>query len=293
MWIIPCHMGIPLPRNTKGGDSVSTSCLIASGKGGVGKSVITANLGAALASRGFSVAVIDADIGLRSQDAMFGLADSVVYDLIDVLNDDCALEQALLEVPSVPGLKLLPAAQFARARSLGSRKFSTLLTDMKLTFDYILIDAPAGIEKGFRSLLNALPDEIILITTADELCIRDAERAAQVIDKKELSRPQLIVNRLDNELIRRREMMTAGVISASLDLPLLGEIPDDPAVYRSILRRNLFLDYDCPARSAVLRIASRMAGETVPFPSFGSQRIPLLRRLFSKDLKEVTPLERH
>ncbi len=272
---------------------MSLSVLIASGKGGVGKSTLTANLGAALARRDKSVAIVDADIGLRAQDSILGLENSVVYDLVDCANRDCELEQALLDCPGIPGLKLLPASQFARAKALDPERLNRILNDLKPAFDFILIDAPAGIEKGLRNVLNAGPDQAVLISTPDDLCVRDAERAAQLIESKLLPRPRLIINRLDNELIRRNEMFTARVIADSLDLPLLGEIPEDPAVYRSVLRKRLFIDYDCPARGAVLRIAGRLLGDQVPFPEIGRARIPLLRRLFPNDLKEVTPLDRY
>ena len=272
---------------------MSQSVLIASGKGGVGKSTLTANLGAALARRGCGVVIIDADIGLRSQDAFLGLENSVVYDLIDVAEKECTLEQALLETPSVPNLKLLPAAQFARVKSLDCDRLRKILKTLKQSCDYVLIDSPAGIEKGFRNLLNAGVDQIILITTPDDLCIRDVERAAQVIESKGLPRPQLIVNRLDNELIRNHEMISARIIADSLDLPLLGEIPEDPVVYRSVLRHSLFSDYDCKARGAVLRIAGRILGDTVPFPEIGTEKVSLLHKLFQKKVKEVTPLDCH
>ena len=272
---------------------MSRSILIASGKGGVGKSVFTANLGAALAGMGASVVIIDADIGLRSQDAFLGLENFVIYDLIDVAEKDCTLDQALLECPSVSGLMLLPAAQFARVKNLDSGRLRKILRSLKAKHDYILIDAPAGIEKGLRNLMNAGTDESILLVTPDDICIRDAERTAQVFDGKDLSRPRLVVNRLDNDLISRGEMISARVIADTLDLPLLGEIPEDPAVYRSILRHKLFMDFDCPARSALLRIASRLQGTSVPFPEIGKARIPLLRRLFPKTIKEVTPLDRY
>ncbi len=272
---------------------MGSSVLIASGKGGVGKSTFTANLGAVLAQRGASVVIIDADIGLRTQDALLGLENLVVYDLIDVVNKDCELETALLDCPSVPGLKLLPASQFARVKALESGKLGKILKSLKQTYQWILIDSPAGIEKGFRNLLNARPDQAILIATPDDICIRDAERAAQIFADKQLPRPQLVINRLESELIRTREMLPARVVSDTLDLPLLGEIPEDPAVYRSVLRHTFFLDYDCEARRAVLRIASRLQGEKIPFPEIGRERVPFLRRLFKKTLKEVTPLDRH
>ena len=272
---------------------MSQSVLIASGKGGVGKSVLAANLGAALAARGKTVAVVDADIGLRSQDALLGLENSVVYDLVDCAKKDCSLEQALLDCPGVPGLKLLPASQFARVRAVEADRLRKILNELKQSFDFVLIDSPAGIEKGFRTLLNAGPDQVIVVSTPDDLCVRDAERTAQVCESKGLPRPFLVVSRLDNELIRRGEMSPARAIADAVDLPLLGEIPEDPAVYRSVLRKKLFMDYDCPARGAVLRIAERLLGGQVPFPEIGCARIPLLRRLFPKEPKEVIPLDRH
>ena len=272
---------------------MSQSVLIASGKGGVGKSVLTAGLGASLAGEGASVVIVDADIGLRSQDALLGLENNVVFDVIDVAEKECPLESALLECPSVPGLKLLPASQFARARALESKQLKKILAALKEAFDFILLDAPAGIEKGFRNLVNAGIDRAVIVVTPDNVCIRDAERTAQVMLQKQLPEPELIANRLDNELIRRGEMLPAKVIADTLDLPLLGEVPEDPAVYRSILRHGLITDYDCPARGAVLRIAGRMLGKEIPFPAYGTARISLLRRLFHNRLKEVTPLDRH
>ena len=272
---------------------MSRSVLIASGKGGVGKSVFTANLGAALARRGASVVIVDADIGLRSQDAFLGLENNVVYDLVDVVEDGCELEEALLECPAVPGLKLLPAAQFARVRTVEPKKLRRVLYALSESAEFVLIDAPAGIEKGLRNLLNTGADEGILITTPDDICLRDVERTAGILEAKGIIRPHLIVNRLDNELVACGEMPSARAIADSLDLPLLGEIPEDPAVYRSVLRHGLFLDYDCPARGAVLRIAARLMGEQIPFPEIGKARIRLIRRLFPKKIKEVTPIDRY
>ena len=272
---------------------MSRSVLIASGKGGVGKSVLTANLGAALAARNASVVIIDADIGLRSQDAFLGLENLVIYDLIDVASKDCTLDQALLDCPFSPGLKLLPASQFARVKDLDCGRLRKILKTLKKTYDFVLIDAPAGVEKGLRNLMNAGTDESVLIVTPDDICIRDAEKTARLFEGKDLPRPHLIVNRLDNELISHGEMISARVVADTLDLPLLGEIPEDPAVYRSLLRRRLFLDFDCPARSAVLRIAGRLLGNRIPLPEIGKNRIPILRRLFPQTIKEVVPLDRH
>ena len=272
---------------------MSRTVLIASGKGGVGKSTLTTNLGAALALRGASAVIIDTDIGLRSQDALLGLENSVIFDLIDVSNKDCTLDQALLNCPDIPGLSLIPASQFARVKSLDSSRFKKMLNTLKESFDFILIDSPAGIEKGFRNILRADPDQVILVVTPDEICMRDAERAAQVVEEKQLPRPQLVVNRLDAGLIQEGEMFTARTVADTLDLPLLGEIPEDPVVYRSVLRHRLLIDYDCDARGAVLRVAGRLLGDIIPLPEIGRGHVPFIRRLFRKSLKEVTPLDRH
>ena len=270
-----------------------TSICIASGKGGVGKSTFTANLGAVLAHRGASVVIIDMDIGLRSQDALLSLEDRIVYDLVDVASKECSLDQALLTHPAISGLSLLPAAQFARVKALDPARLKKILTDLKATHEYILLDCPAGIERGFRNALNAGVDQTILIVTPDDISIRDAERAAQVLSAKNLARPRLVVNRLDYRLIRRGEMYPARTVAATLDMELLGEIPEDYAVGRSLLAHSLFVDYDCEARGAMLRIASRLAGTDVPFPEYGRRRTPLWRRLFPAQIKEDSRIDSH
>ena len=266
---------------------------LASGKGGVGKSTIAANLGACLAAGGSRVAIVDADIGLRSQDALLSLENRVVYDLIDVADGDCTLEQALLQSEAYPSLFLLPAAQFSRAKQLDPKKLGRIIRSLKFSFDYVLIDCPAGIERGLRNVLNAGTDMILLVVSPDDVSVRSAERAAQVIDSKEIARPLLIVNHLDSNLISSGEMMSARTVSEIMDLPLLGEIPEDPAVYRAALRHSLFISFDCEARRSVFRIAERLQGRNVPFPAYGSRRPSLFQRLRLKGLREVTPLDDH
>ena len=272
---------------------MSVSYCIASGKGGVGKSTIVANLAAALAWRGHSVAVVDTDIGLRAQDALLAMENQIIYDLLDVAHKDCELEDALLPHPAIPNLHLLPAAQFARAKDLNPAKLSRILENLRTRFDFVLIDCPAGLERGLRNVLNAGVDHAILVITPDDISIRDAEHTAQLLDAKGLAHPALIVNRLNNELIRRGEMIPALNIATMMDLPLLGELPDDPVVYRSALQHRLFVDMVCEARQAVLRIASRVCGTDVPFPAYGSQPVSFFRRLRKhSSLKEAVSLER-
>ena len=266
---------------------------VASGKGGVGKSALAANLGAALASLGNRVIIVDADIGLRSQDALLALEDHVVYDLLDLAGGECLLQQAVLRCPSCPSLHLLPAAQFARVKALDPKRFRRIITSLRDLYDYILIDCPAGIERGLRNVLNAGVDHVILVTTPDNISLRSVERARQTAEKKKAANISLIVNRIDSLLVSSGEMMSAKTVSSVIDLPLLGEIPEDPAVNRSSLQHRLFIDFDCPARTAVMHIALRMTGQDVPFPGFGSGKPSLFSRLKRSGLREVVPLDNH
>lgn len=275
---------------------MSTAWIIASGKGGVGKSTITASLGVAIAREGRRVCIVDADIGLRDQDALLGLENRIVFDLLDVANETCRLEQALVTPEGSTRLSLLPASQFARAKELEPKAFRKVLKKLKAEFDTILIDCPAGIERSLRGLMNSEIDECVLICTPDDICIRNAERTGGVMMKKGLPRPQVIVNRLMPDLIRSREMYSAATVAATLDLNLLGEIPEDPNVYRATLQHMSPMDVDCEARSALTRIAWRMLGADAdaPLPRYGTQKLPWYKRLFrsSSTIKEVRCIDR-
>ena len=267
---------------------MSFTFLFASGKGGVGKSALSASLAALLARSGSSVVLIDADLGLRSQDLLLGLENSVVYDLVDVAEGKCLLSDALLEAPDCPGLRLLPAAQFARVKDLDPRKLKKMLSLLRKRHDFIFIDGPAGLERGLRNVLNAGgKTETVLVVTPDDLCIRDAERVLALTEQKGLPRPRLLVNRLQNDLIFAGEMYSAKTISDLLDVPLLGEVPEDPAFVLAQLRHRLPIDFDCEARRALLRIAERMRGGEADFPSYGRQRTSFLRRHFAPEIREV------
>ena len=270
---------------------MSKCIAVASGKGGVGKSVITANLAAALALNGSRVVVVDADIGLRSQDALLSLENRVVYDLVDLAKGECTLDQALLACESVPSLHLLPAAQFDRVKALRPDRFSDILHTLRTRYDYVFVDCPAGLERGLRNVLNAGVDETVLVVTPDDIALRSAERTAQVMDAKKAARPLLIVNRLDPVLVRSGEMMSAQTLAQVLDLQLLGVIPEDPVVYRSLLTHRLLVSCDCEARNAIVRIAGRLQGRTVRIPAFGVSRSRLFRHLFFRTVKEVPPID--
>lgn len=266
--------------------------LIASGKGGVGKSTVASCVATSLARRGQRVCVVDADIGLRDQDALLGLENRIVYDLIDVCSKACRLQQALISPTDQPNLSLLPAAQFARAKELDSKAFKRVIAELKMTHAHVIVDAPAGIEKGLRGLLSAAYDETIIVCTPDDVCIRNAERAVFTLEGKNLPRPSLIVNRLIPELIEAGEMYAAEVVAQTLDLPLLGEIPEDPTVYRALITRMSPMDADCEAQRALTRIARRMAGDSIPLPGLGKAPKAWYQRLFRRRIKEVKRIDR-
>ncbi len=273
---------------------MSSAWIIASGKGGVGKSTITANVGLCMAREGRKVCIIDGDIGLRDQDVILGLENRIVYDLLDVAQGNCRLEQALISLEDEPRLTLLPASQFARAKELKPNAFHRIVRRLKQLYDVVLIDCPAGIERSLRGLLNDAVDACVIVCTPDDVCIRNAERTFTVLEKKGLPRPRLIVNRLDEALIRGGEMYSASTVAATLDLELLGEILDDSYVYRAALIHRAVMDIDCEARHALRRIAYRMMGVTdgTPLPGYGTARLPWFRRLFQPTLKEVKRIDR-
>ena len=268
---------------------MSTSWIIASGKGGVGKTTISASLGVAMAREGKKVCIIDADIGLRDQDVMLSLENRIVFDLLDVANKVCILEQALISPEGMSRLSLLPASQFARAKELEPKAFRKILAELKKMFDVVLIDCPAGIERSLRGLMNTEVDETVVICTPDDVCIRNAERTADLMEEKGLPRPRLIVNRLQSELIAAGEMYSAETVAATLDLTLLGEVPDDPCVYRAALKRIPVMDVDCEARRALTRICWRMleSDAQAPLPRYGMQKQPWYRRMWQKKPKPL------
>lgn len=266
--------------------------MIASGKGGVGKSTITAALGTAIARQGLKACVVDADTGLRDQDLILGLENRVVYDLMDVCAKRCGLDQALIAHAAEPGLYLLPAAQFARARDVEAKAFRRVIRQLKARFDHVLIDCPAGIERGLRGVLRAEAEESILVCTPDDVCIRDVERTGALLEKKQVPRPRLIVNRLDPALIAAGEMYAAQTVAQTLELPLLGEVPEDPVIYRALLRRLPLMNCDCEGCRALERIARRMTGSDVPLPAYGEGRRGLWKRLFARRPKEVKTIDR-
>lgn len=251
---------------------MSQAWLVTSGKGGVGKSMIVAALSVALSRRQLQTVALDTDIGLRNLDMMLGLENKVVFDVVDVAHKQCKLKYALIPDPLHPSLSLLPAAQIGTSVDLDDAMMSRVVKKLKKRFAYVMMDAPAGVERGLR---NAIPpsDHSLLITTADDVAMRDAERVIALLSDSGKPRPLLIVNRVRPEMIRRGEMYNPQVVANTLDVPLLGYIPEDSSVLRSVNRHQSFMDTSCPAQAAIERICRRFLGEYVPMPNPGKKRL--------------------
>ncbi len=250
---------------------MSECIVITSGKGGVGKTTTSANLAVSLALAGKTVAVVDADIGLRNLDVILGLENRIVYDLVNVIEGQCRLKQALIRDKRCKGLALLPAAQTRDKNSVSPDDMRRLVDDLKKQFDYVLIDCPAGIEQGFRNSI-AGADRAIIVTTPEVSAIRDADRIIGLVEAAELPEPELILNRYRSKMVDRGDMMSREDILEILAIPLIGLVPDHEDIITSA-NRGMPIAYDDTSvvGAAYRRIAARLDGETVAIPDFGAE----------------------
>lgn len=256
---------------------------ITSGKGGVGKTTMTANIGVALARRGQRVACLDADIGLRNLDVVMGLENRIVYDLVDVVEGRAKLRQALIKDKRLPELQLLPAAQTRMKSAVSEEQMVKLVEDLKREFDFIFIDCPAGIESGFKNAV-APADQIIVIVTPEVSSVRDADRVIGLVEAYEKPAPRLIINRLRPDMVRRGDMLDTSDVLDVLAIDLLGVVPEDERIITSTNKgQPIALEDHSGAGAAFTRIARRMMGEDVPFgdlsePSLTDRFARLFRR---------------
>jgi septum site-determining protein MinD len=246
------------------GSSLGRVITITSGKGGVGKTTTTANIGAALAAREKSVVLIDADIGLRNLDIVLGLENRIVYDLVDVVEGTCRLRQAMIRDKRMPNLYLIPAAQTREKEAVSPEQMKALSEELRRQFDFTLIDSPAGIEQGFRNSI-AGADEVVVVTNPEVSSVRDADRIIGLVEAAELPTPRLILNRLDPVLVRRGDMMSVDDVTEILSIQLLGVVPNDETIVTSTNRGEpAALDPASKAGKAFRDIAARLTGEDVP-----------------------------
>ncbi len=237
---------------------------ITSGKGGVGKTTTTANLGIALAQLGKRVVVVDADIGLRNLDVILGLENRVVYDLVDVVEGACRLQQALVKDKRVNGLYLLPAAQTRDKTAVNPAQMNALCRQLRQDFEYILIDSPAGIEQGFRNAVVPA-DRVIVVTTPEIAAVRDADRVIGLLEAEGKDDIVLLLNRVDVHMVRRGEMMSVDDVLEILAIRLIGVVPEDEAILISSNRGTpVVFDGRSPTAVSYRKIARRLLGEDIP-----------------------------
>lgn len=237
--------------------------VVTSGKGGVGKTTATANIGTGLAMLGYKVVVVDTDIGLRNLDVVMGLENRIVYDIVDVVEKNCRLKQGLIRDKRYPELFLLPAAQTKDKTAVKPEQMLELINDLKEEFDYIVIDSPAGIEQGFQNSI-AGADEAYIVTTPEISAVRDADRVIGLLEAKGIDNPKVIVNRIRLDMVKRGNMMNVDDIIDILAVDLLGVVPDDEAIVISTNKGEPVVSEDNPMSSKAFRnICKRITGEEV------------------------------
>ena len=257
--------------------------VVTSGKGGVGKTTSTANIGTALALQGKKVCLMDMDIGLRNLDVVLGLENRIIYDIVDVVEGRAKLHQAIIKDKRFDDLLyLLPAAQNADKNSLNEEQMADLVGQLKEDYDFVIIDCPAGIEQGFKNSVAAA-DEAILITTPEISAIRDADRITGLVEQMDIDGPKLIINRIRKKMMQDGEVMDIDEITRHLSVELLGIILEDDNVVRSSNKGNpVVLDPDNAASQGYRNIARRILGETVPLMSLKEEKPSFWQRLFRR-----------
>ena len=241
--------------------------VITSGKGGVGKTTTTANLAAALASDGYKVVAVDGDVGLRNLDVIMGLENRIVYTLIDVIEGNCRLNQALIRDKRLDNLYMIPTAQSKTKDAVSSEQMEELCAQLRPDFDFILIDSPAGIEAGFRNAA-AGADEALVVTTPEVSSIRDADRIIGLLEASGIRRNELVINRLRIDMVRRGDMMSVEDVTDILAVDLLGVIPDDEQVVIATNQGEIVTGSDSPAGRSYMNICRRLTGENIPMEDY-------------------------
>lgn len=244
---------------------------ITSGKGGVGKTTATANIGAGLAALGKKVVCIDADIGLRNLDVVMGLENRIVYDLVDIVEGRCKVRQAMIRDKRLPELYLIPAAQTRDKNAISPSDMRKLCKKLVKEYDYVIIDSPAGIERGFKNAIAAA-DDILVITNPEVSAVRDADRIIGLIEAEQKGPAKLVINRINIAMVERGDMLGAEDVIELLAIDVVGLIPEDEKVLISSNRGvPIVFEENNKAGQAFRNVAGRLNGEDVPFLELGRQ----------------------
>ena len=258
---------------------MSEVIVITSGKGGVGKTTTSANVGTGLAVLVKKTVLIDTDIGLRNLDVVMGLENRIVYNLVDVVEGNCRMKQALIRDKRYPNLYLLPSAQTRDKTAVSPEQMKKLVDDLRDEFDYILLDCPAGIERGFQNAI-AGAERALVVTTPEVSAIRDADRIIGLLEAADMGMIDLIVNRIRMDMVRRGDMMSMDDVMDILAVNVIGVVPDDESIVISTNQGEPLVGMGSMAGQAYLNICRRLMGEQIPFLSLDTQP-KLLSRLSS------------
>lgn len=242
---------------------MSEVIVVTSGKGGVGKTTTSANVGTGLAMLNKKVVLIDTDIGLRNLDVVMGLENRIVYNLVDVVEGNCRMKQALIKDKRYPNLFLLPSAQTRDKTAVTPEQMKKLTDDLREEFDYILLDCPAGIEQGFKNAI-AGADRALVVTTPEVSAIRDADRIIGLLEANELAKVDLIVNRIRMDMVKRGDMMSIDDVVDILSVHIIGAVPDDENIVIATNQGEPLVGSDSMAGQAFMNICKRILGEEVP-----------------------------
>ncbi len=261
---------------------MSEVIVITSGKGGVGKTTTTANIGTGLAKLRNKVVLIDTDIGLRNLDVVMGLENRIVYNLVDVIEGTCRYRQALIKDKNQPNLYMLPSAQTKDKSAVTPEQMRKLVEELKEEFDYVILDCPAGIEQGFQNAIAAA-DRALVVTTPEVSAIRDADRIIGLLEANSIQKIDLIVNRIRMDMVKRGEMMSIEDVVEILAIDLIGAVPDDENIVISTNQGQPLVGDDSLAGRAYMNICKRVVGEEVAFLDFNDKGfLRKLSKLFKK-----------
>ncbi len=263
---------------------MSEVIVITSGKGGVGKTTTTANLGVGLAMQGKNVVLVDTDTGLRNLDLLLGLENRIMYDLIDVTEGRVPYKKALVRHKKFETLYLLPTSQVKDKSAVNPEQLVKLCDDLRKEFDFILIDCPAGIEQGFKTAVAAA-DEAIVVTMPEISAVRDADKIIGELGRADKDNIKLIVNRIRPQMVESGDMLDMDDINDILSIDCIGQIPDDTMVVTSTNKGEPCITMEkSSAGQAYRNIVRRILGEDVPFMEFQTEGFfeKLRRRVFGK-----------
>lgn len=242
---------------------MSEVIVVTSGKGGVGKTTTSANVGTGLAMLDQKVVLIDTDIGLRNLDVVMGLENRIVYNLVDVVEGNCRMKQALIKDKRYNNLYLLPSAQTRDKTSVTPEQMKKLVDELRADFDYIILDCPAGIEQGFKNAI-AGADRALIVTTPEVSAIRDADRIIGLLEANDVKRTDLIVNRIRMDLVKRGDMMSIDDVVDILAISLIGAVPDDENIVIATNNGEPLVGSDSLAGQAYMNIVKRIMGQDIP-----------------------------